>query len=231
MVILVLRLRGSRASLSEELRRVEGGDAGVQSSGGVVLVEPPVPAQALLPAQTAVLLVLGVVPPQALPPGQGRGPGWQRTGQRVSQQDVTRCRTVVLPRHRRQHVQQSLVHFGFVRDRRTLLTSRHRGLGGQLVHRDLLAAVGRVGKHWLTLRCGSHGPVTHGVTAPHHQLPSHRGRGGEAALLGQRQVAGLVDRPRLLDVVVDGGELAAHLPGPGLALAAGDGAVDETSLW
>ena len=217
--------------MSEELRRVEGGNTGVEASRGVVLVEPPVSAQALLPPEAAVLLVLGVTPAEALSPGQRGSPGRQRTGQRFPQQDVTGRGTVVFTvlGHGRQNIQHGFVHFWFLWHWGAFLTASHGGLGAELVHGDLLAPLGRVGKHSLTLRSGSHGPVTHGVTAPHSQLPSHRRRRGETALLGQRQVARLVDWPRLLDVVVDGRELPAHLPA-GLSLAAGDGAVDETSL-
>ena len=106
-----------------------------------------------------------------------------------------------------------------------------------MVHRDLLTTLGRGGKDSLTGgrgrgHTGGHRPLTGhwGLTAAGPQLPGDGGRGGEAALLGERQVARLVDRPRLLDVVVDGGQLAAQVARPGLALAAGDGAVDETSL-
>ena len=74
---------------------MEGGNTGVETCRGVVLVEPPVSAQALLPPEAAVLLVLGVTPAEALSPGQRGSPGRQRTGQRFSQQDVTGRGTVV----------------------------------------------------------------------------------------------------------------------------------------
>ena len=217
--------------MSQVLCRVEGS----QASRGVVLMISPVAAETLLPAEAAVLLVLGVRPAKALPPGERRGPWRQRAGQGVSQQDITGGWAGVFTR---QNIKHGHLHFGLLGHRGAFLASSHGRLGAELVvHGDLLATLGRVGKHSLTGgRCrghtGGHRPLTGhwGLTAAGPQFPGDGRGGGEAALLGQRQVARLVDRARLLDVVIDCWQLGAHLARPGLPLAAGDGAVDETSL-
>ena len=190
----------------------------------------PVAAQALLPPETPVLLVPGVGPAQALPPGERRGPGGQRAGQRVSQEDITGGGAGVFPG---QNIQQGGLHFRLLRHRGAFLAANHGGLGGELVvHRDLLASLDSLTPGGCRGHRGGERPLTGhwGLTAARPQFPADGRGGGETALLRQREVAGLVDRPRLLDVVIDCWQLAAPLPQPGLSLAAGDGAVDQTSL-
>ena len=65
--------------MSQVLCGVEGSEP----SRGVVLMISPVPPETLLPAEAAVLLVLGVHPAQALPPGERGGAGRQGAGQGV----------------------------------------------------------------------------------------------------------------------------------------------------
>ena len=190
----------------------------------------PVAAQALLPPETPVLLVPGVGPAQALPPGQRGGPGGQRAGQRVSQEDITGGGAGVFPG---QHIQHGGLHFRLLGHRGAFLAANHGGLGGELVvHRDLLASLDSLTPGGCRGHRGGERPLTGhwGLTAARPQFPGDGRGGGETALLRQREVAGLVDRPRLLDVVIDCWQLAAPLPQPGLSLAAGDGAVDQTSL-
>ena len=193
-------------------------------------MKPPVPAEALLPAEAAVLLVLGVRPAQALPPGQRGRPGWQRAGQGVSEQDITGGRAVVFSRL---HFQHGCLHFRLLRHRGAFLTAHHGGLRGELVvHGDLLTPLDSLTAGGGRGHRGGERPLTRhwGVTAAPPQFPADWRGGGETALLRQREVARLVDRPRLLDVVVNGRQLPAPLHQPGLSFAAGDGAVDETSL-
>ena len=158
--------------MSQVLCRIEGS----QPSRRVVLMGSPVAAEALLPAEAAVLLVLRVRPAQALPPGERGSPGGQRAGQGVSQQDITGGGAGLFAR---QNVKHRHLHFGFLGHRGAFLAPSHGRLRAELVvHGDLLATLGRVGKQSLTgWRCrghtGGHRPLTGhwGLTAAGPQFP------------------------------------------------------------